>query len=175
MIVKSNISIENAHIAFRNFSGKEGKFNPAGRRNFCVFLEGELAEQLINDGWNVRWLEPKDDQDDPQAYMQVSVSFENVPPKIIIMTSRGKSILDDESVSLLDWAEIEEVDLILRPYNWEVSGKSGVKAYVKSMYVVIAEDEFERKYRDIPDSAVETIGGCLNCDACDGSCKSHDE
>jgi len=175
MKVTSNISIENANIKFRNFSGKAGQYNAQGMRNFCVFLEEDLAKTLLADGWNVRYLQPKDDQEDEQPYLQVSVGFDILPPKIIIMTGRGKSILDEESVSLLDWAEIGEVDLIIRPYNWgPINGKSGVKAYVKSMYVILAEDEFEHKYRDIPDSAVEAVGGCGNCEACDGGC-SHDD
>lgn len=169
----SNIVIENARISFRNFSGKEGKFNPAGRKNFCVFIDGDLAPKLIEDGWNVRWLDPRDESEERQAYLQVSVSYENIPPKIIIISSKGKTVLDDASVSILDWAEIKEVDLIIRPYNWDVSGKAGVKAYVKSMYVTIAEDEFESKYYDTPDSAIATIGGCGNCDACDGTCDHH--
>ena len=148
--VTSNIVIEGARIGFRNFSGKEGKFNPAGRRNFCVFLEDDLAKTLEKDGWNVRWLQPRDDQDDEQGYLQVAVSFENIPPKIIMITSGGKTTLDDESVSLLDWAEIAEVDIIIRPYNWDVNGKKGVKAYVKSMYVSIVEDEFEKKWSNAP-------------------------
>ena len=148
--VTSNIVIEGARIGFRNFSGKEGKFNPAGRRNFCVFLEEDLARALEKDGWNVRWLQPRDEQEDEQGYLQVAVSYENIPPKIIMITSNGKTILDDESVSLLDWAEIAEIDLIIRPYNWEVNGKSGVKAYVKSMYISIVEDEFEKKWANSP-------------------------
>ncbi|NMC58666.1 MAG: hypothetical protein GYA51_04660, partial [Candidatus Methanofastidiosa archaeon] len=44
--VTKNIIVENARIAFRNFSGKEGKYNPAGRRNFCVFLDPKTAEEL---------------------------------------------------------------------------------------------------------------------------------
>lgn len=160
MKITSNIVIEGARIGFRNFSGREEKFNPAGRRNFCVFLEYDLAKTLESDGWNVRWLTPKNEDDEQQAYLQVAVSFDNIPPKIIMITSKGKTTLDDESVGLLDWAEIENVDIIIRPYNWSMhegtrNEKSGVKAYVKSMYITIVEDEFEKKYYDVPNDSVE--------------------
>lgn len=156
-MINKNLVIENAKIGFRNFSGKEGKFNPAGRRNFCVFLEKELGEQLEKDGWNIRWLEPRDINEDRQPYLQVAVSYDNIPPKIVLVSSHGKTQLDEASVNLLDWAEITNVDLIIRPYNWNVNGKEGVKAYVKSMYVTIAEDNFEDKYFDVPDSAINTM------------------
>lgn len=156
-MIKDSIVIEDAKIGFRNFSGNAGKFNPAGRRNFCVFLEDELGKVLETDGWNVRWLQPKDEADEPKPYLQVAVSYENIPPKILLISGKGKTILDDNSINILDWAEIEEVDLIIRPYNWEVSGKTGVKAYVKSMYVTIVEDEFESKYYDVPDSAANSM------------------
>lgn len=161
-MIKSNIAIENARIGFRNFSGKESKYNPAGRRNFCVFLEEELAKILEADGWNVRWLQPKDDHEAEQGYLQVAVSYNKIPPKIIMITSRGKTILDDETISILDWAEISEIDLIIRPYNWVLhegtrNEKRGVKAYAKSMYITIAEDEFEKKYYDVPDSAIDSM------------------
>jgi hypothetical protein len=172
-MANKQISIENARIGFRNFTGKEGQFNNQGNRNFCVFLDVDTAKTLIEDGWNVRHLAPKNNEDEPVPYLQVSVKFDNYPPKIILISSKGKNIITEENANILDWAEIEAVDLVIRPYNWEVRGKGGVKAYLKSMYVTIVEDEFERKYNEVPDSATNTIGGCGNCDACDGGCKHH--
>jgi hypothetical protein len=151
-VITSNIVIEGARIGFRNFNGKEGKYNAKGLRNFCVFLDLDLAKDLERDGWNVRWLEPRDEDAEKQPYLGVAVSYAHIPPKIVMITSHGKTILDEESVGLLDWAEIKDVDLIIRPYNWEVNGKVGVKAYVKSMYITIAEDEFEAKYYDAPNT-----------------------
>lgn len=153
-MVRDTITIENARIAFRNFSGKEGQYNAKGNRNFCVLLENQHAIVLKDDGWNVKYLRPREEDDEPQAYLQVSVNFGNVPPKIVLISSKGKTVIDEDEVNILDWAEIENVDLIIRPYNWEVNGKTGVKAYLKSLYVTIAEDDLEKKYSDVPDSAM---------------------
>lgn len=148
---RKNLSIENARIGFRNFSGREGQFNPKGRRNFVVFLDDENAKNLGEDGWNVRFLKPRDLDEEPQAYLPVDVAFEHYPPRVVLITSHGKTELDDETVNILDLAEIKSTDLIIRPYSWEVGEKSGIKAYLKTMYVTIVEDEFEAKYRDVPD------------------------
>ena len=157
-MANKNIVAEKARIGFRNFSGKEGQYNPAGRRNFCWFIDDEvLVSKLVDDGWNVRMLKPRDDDEKPQAYLQVAVEYKNYPPKVMLVTSRGKSRLEEEDINMLDWAEIKNVDLIIRPYNWSVNGKSGTKAYLKAMYVTIEEDEFESKYEDVPDSAANSI------------------
>lgn len=152
-MTNSIIEMEGARILFCNFSGKEGKFNKEGDRNFCVLIDIQKAEELEKDGWNIKWLNPKDDQEDRQAYLQVAVSFKNFPPEITLITSSGKKKLDEESVSILDWADIISTDLRIRPYNWDVNGKTGVKAYLKDMYVLLREDKFEKKYKDIDEES----------------------
>ena len=92
-MVKDNISIEDASIHFRNFGGKPGKYNAEGNRNFCVFLDQELANRLAQDGWNVRWLTPRDENDPPQGYLQVAIAFGNFPPKVLLKSSKGKTLL----------------------------------------------------------------------------------
>lgn len=153
--INDTILIEDARIIFRNFKGAEGKYNREGDRNFAVCLDDDIAQQLINDGWNVRFLQPRDEGDDPQAYIAVSVSYKGRPPRVVMISSAGRTEIDEESVEILDWVDIATVDIIIRPYNWQVNGKTGVKAYLKTLFVTINEDELELKYSSIPESGEE--------------------
>ncbi len=147
-----NLVIENAKILFRNFSGEETKFNRAGDRNFCVIIDDDKqAEKLLDDGWNIKQLQPRDDGDTPKHYVNVTVRFDNFPPKIFLVTKRKKTLLDETTVNTLDFADIYNVDLTINPSKWETNGKTGVKAYLKTMYATIEEDEFSEKYADIDD------------------------
>ena len=152
-----NVTLEDVRIVFRNFSGKEGQYNRAGDRNFAVLLAEDLAEPMLKDGWNVKYLQPREEGDEPQAYISVAVNFNGRPPRVVMLTSRGRTPLGEAEVDILDWADIRKSDLIIRPYEWEVNGKTGIKAYLQSIFVTIDEDELELKYSDVPDSAQSAI------------------
>ena len=138
--------VEDARIIFRNFAGKEGQYNREGDRNFAVVLPEDVAIEMLADGWNVRYLEPREEGDSPTPYISVAVNFTNRPPRVVMLTSTARSHLSEDMVEVLDWADIQKADLIARGYDWDVNGKSGTKAYLQSLFVTIEEDELERKY-----------------------------
>jgi len=145
-----NVVMEDMRIIFRNFAGKEGMYNREGDRNFSVLLDDQVATAMAKDGWNVKWLKAREEGEAEQAYLQVSVNFKGRPPSVVMITSRGRTNLTEDDVELLDWADIRVADLIVRPYDWSVNGKSGIKAYLQSIFVTIEEDALQLKYGDIP-------------------------
>lgn len=140
------ILIENARLIFRNFAGKEGQYNREGDRNFAVLLDEGTAQVLIRDGWNVKYLKSREEGEEPAPYLQVAVNFRGRPPRVVQISSRGRIDLGEDEVEILDWVDISKVDMIIRPYEWNVNGKTGVKAYLKSIFVTIEEDALELKY-----------------------------
>lgn len=141
-----DVKIEGAQIIFRNFEGKEGPYNRKGDRNFAVILDNETADLMARDGWNVRTLEPREEGDEPLPYLGVTVRFDVRPPKVILLTSTSRTVLNEDSVEVLDSADIKNADLIISPYQWAVNDKSGIKAYLKTLYVELEEDDLDRKY-----------------------------
>ena len=88
--------MEDARIVFRNFAGAEGMYNREGDRNFCVLLEDDLAADMKADGWNIKRLKPREGEEQGTAYIQVSVGFKGRPPRMVMITSRGRVELGEE-------------------------------------------------------------------------------
>ena len=150
------VIIRDAHIFKTNFAGKEiPPYNPAGRRNFLVSIpDMKVAEDMAKDGWNIKF--PKDPDEGKDPFLSVAVNFSIRPPKIIIESSKGRTKIDEESVDMLDWAEITHVDLSINPRYWDDNGKQKIKAYLRTMKIVIFEDELERDL-DEPTDDVEDL------------------
>jgi len=150
-----DLIIENATITNRNFEGREEKpYNPKGVRNFSVMLDNELAHILLNDGWNIKFPRTKDPNDpETSGFLSVSVSYTNPRhiPKIIQITYDADNKphrvpLNEATIVNIDSAEIQDINLVIHPREWEVNGNTGVKAYLKTMYFTLVKDPFEDKY-----------------------------
>ena len=145
-------NVSGRQIIFRNFQGKPGKYNKEGERNFCVLLDDiDFAQQLKNDGWTVTIREATEEFDKPRAHLKVKVRVDNIPPVVHLVTSNSNILLDEEAIGMLDWAEIVNVDMVINPSEYSNPSRSGVAAYLRSMYVTIEEDPFEAKYANRDD------------------------
>lgn len=146
----NNITIRDASIIFRNFSGKPTQFTPEGRRSFSVIIDDEgFASALREDGWNVKPLKQRDPDEPIHYQLPVAVFFGNYPPQIKLRSGNNMTDLGEETVGSLDWADILRVDLTIRPRMYENAGRKGVKAYLKTMIVTVEEDELLAEYDNL--------------------------
>lgn len=148
---KGMLHIDDARIIYRNFAGLGSKFNREGDRNFAVVIDDEdIYDELIADGWNVKRKVRDDDDDAPRMFLPVKVKFNERGPRAYLQSGGAKAVeLDEESIDCLDEIDIVGVDLDIRPYNWEVNGKTGRTAYLQSIWVVQELDRFKARYEDM--------------------------
>lgn len=143
------LTIENGRLIYRNFSGAPKKFNAAGLRNFHVVLDPDQARELEADGWNIKWPKPREDEEARNPTLKVKVRFDHYPPHVVMITNKNRVELDEESIGLLDTAEIVIADLrITGSYNELESGWKGFTAYLSQLFVTIAEGDLMAKYSD---------------------------
>lgn len=145
--------MDDARIVFRNFAGKGGTYNREGDRNFAVVIEDlDVADALVRDGWNVKIKEPQEEGDTPFCFLTVKVKFnrENpgLDPKVYLRTGKKMNRLDEETINILDEVDILGVDLDIRPYNYDVNGKTGVSAYLLSICVTQELNRHEIRYAE---------------------------
>lgn len=140
---KDILQIDDARIVYRNFSGTGSKFNREGDRNFAVVIpDQDIADELVNRGWNVKIKPPRDEDDTPFMFLPVKIKFNERGPKVYLQSGDKMVELDEESIDCLDDVDILGVDLDIRPYDWEVNGKQGRTAYLQSIHVVQEVDRF---------------------------------
>ena len=127
---KGILQINGARIIFKNFEGRGDRFNREGDRNFAMIIPHEEdANTLQEAGWNVKIKPPREDGDEPFMYLPVKVKF-------------------NDMVDMLDEIDIANVDLDIRPYDWDINGKEGRTAYLQSMEVTQNIDRFAARYAE---------------------------
>ena len=146
----NNINIEGATIIWKNFSGERDKFNP-GKRGFSVVIDDTvMANELKQEGWNVkeRPLQEGADPSEQEWTLPVKLNM-NRYTQVWLIVGNHKTLLNEDTVAQLDVVDIVNCDISIRPFEWEMGGRNGITAYVDSMYVTIRENKFAEKYADL--------------------------
>ena len=143
--------IENAEIRYPNFEGLESQFNQAGKRNFKVVVNEELAAELQEQGIRISELRRKDDTE-PQRYTaKVGVYASS---EMYLVSGRVKHPLSLENCEMIDrefrggYVRNGEVDV-----KFHVSVNSRLNPptpYLRldAIYLPVDKDEQAEKYED---------------------------
>lgn len=144
---KGILQIDDAKIIFKNFEGRGDKFNREGDRKFSLLIEDpDTADALVKEGWNVKIKPSSDEDEEPFMRLPVKIKFTDYGPNVYLRTGDRVNKLDEESIGCLDNIDIDSVDMDIRPYDWEVNGRTGRTAYLQSMEVVQRIDRFAARY-----------------------------
>lgn len=148
--IEKQVLIEDAKLILKNFSGRGGKYNEEGKRNFGILLPSELAMRMEEAQWAVKYFEPFEDDPEqrPVPWIKVQVKFGNYPPTVVLIANGRKHRLDEDLIDQLDWTRISVCDVRIRAYNHD-NGKK--YAYLHTIYATAEEDDLASKYADFPD------------------------
>ena len=152
----------NFEVLFSNLEGRKDQFNSNGERTFRLkFNDPEFAQQLSEDGWNIRIYTPKNEDYEPYHFMTVKTKFredsDNVyqDPEIHLVNSKNDILCGAQNMHDIDMAfanrKVERVDLVLNPYHWVHPGMGngeGITAYIREMWVEIQDSPFASRYAD---------------------------
>lgn len=144
---RGNLQIDNATMVFKNFSGEPDEYTREGDRSFAVVIPTqEMAEDLINRGWNVKIRPPRNADEDPFMYLKVKVSYKFEGPRAYLISGNARRELTEDNIGMLDRIDIESVDMDISPSDWTRNGKDGRTAYLDSIHVVQKLDRFAARY-----------------------------
>lgn len=141
---KDILQIDDARIVHRNFEGRGSQYNREGDRNFSLVIPTqEMADELIERGWNVKIKAPREDGEDPFIFLPVKVSFNDYGPAVYLQVGDKRVELDEESAKCLDNVDIISCDMDIRAYDWgPINGAYGRSAYLQTIRVHQRVDRF---------------------------------
>ena len=139
-------------LYFRNFRGIN-KFNSKDHRiTLGIKLPEDVAEQMTEEGWYVRWTKVRDDAPEdihPIPWLQVTVNMDGQrPPQVNMIVGKTVTELTKETIGTLDAVAIDHMSIKVRAYDWDESDKYGAAAYCVGMNVFCDEDELESELRE---------------------------
>lgn len=145
---RGRLMIDDARIKFPNFAGAKKIYNDEGKRNFLVVIpDQEMADALMDKGWNVSIKPAREEGDTPYMHLKVNVSYRYGGPKVYLVSGDKITTLDEDTISMLDRIDISSVDMDIIPSKWSrPDGSSGQSAYLQAMRVYQEVDRFASSF-----------------------------
>lgn len=142
---------DDAKFYYRNFSGRPTQFiREGGERGFGIFIDDPVyAQQLAEEGWNVRITKPKNSDYEPRHYLPVKVGYKFRPP--VVRMVRGRKIINmtEDMIGEIDYADVTHLKVAINPrHRTDDTGEHKITAYLREMWVTIAEEVFASDYAD---------------------------
>lgn len=132
---------ENVELRFTNFAGRERKFNKEGERNFVLVVPDEVAEEMIEEGWNVKQY-VNEERGISYYKLPVKIRFDKKPPRVVWKCSEHpeeKIKCDESMIGFLDEIDVDRFDVTINPYRHD----NGVTAYLKRLTAYIPSEELD--------------------------------
>ena len=141
-------TVKNAKLLFRNFAGAQDRFGNTAR-TFCVIIPDDAVDDFRAEGFNVKTLKTRDETEEPLPFITVQVNFGGRLPKIVSIIGRTRTLLNEQTVGALDFADLERADIAIRPYHGRTkAGAEFCSAYLDKGFFTIVEDELEAMYSE---------------------------
>ena len=140
------VTIENATDVFwKNFSGNKDNFGST-KRKFTLGLTEDAARILIDLGVNVRASEQSEESDFLPYHVTLTINYrgEDRDPTVSFLRDGKRRMLNDATISLLDYQTIVYVDVTANLYRYQ----NNVTLYVTTMYARLMDEPLAEKYAD---------------------------
>ena len=155
--MKRMFEVDGKQVVWRNMEGNATDYTPAGRREFALAIDEDLAHELENEGWTcVKWRNA--DKNDPESplvpFFKIKMNFESYNPPIVgVVASDGvhrtkvdPSWLNDQHI---DKRNLAHCDVAVNSYHsTDRFGVEHCTAYLSELYIQLEEGAFDYKYVD---------------------------
>ena len=152
-----NVTIKDVELLngpFRNFSGEERGKNAAGKRNFCIKIDDDLAEKMKEDGFHIKILQPREEGDEACYFLKINIKPESkYPPEIYLLKEKEGSEkylvnvpLDNiRSQRRLDGKKIKYAEI--RFHGWEYDPNEDLTADLDELILEVEDTSLASAYQ----------------------------
>lgn len=139
---------KNVKLYSHDFSGDRSKFKT---RSICLDIPEEVKDRLLEDGWDLRISEPKDDRYEPKCFLPITIRFNEYGPEIMKTGPNTPVKYDQDTVGVLDRTSMTDIELVINPFHNPNNPDARPKAYLSEMRFKLNMSPLDYEFNDDED------------------------